>query len=82
MDLHHLSFFRNRITIYSILILYIHLKYSTSCAIKITKKIPYPQMYNYLYYCVTCDNCPYLFVNILENSLFVLAPRIELGLQE
>ena len=39
-------------------------------------------MYNYLYYCVTCDNCPYLFVNILENSLFVLAPRIELGLQE
>ena len=38
MDLHHLSFFRNRITTYSILILYIHLKYSTSCAIKTAKR--------------------------------------------
>ena len=35
MELHHLSLFRNRITTYSISILNIHLKYSTSCAIKI-----------------------------------------------
>ena len=54
MDLHHLSFFRNRITTYSISILFTHLKHSTPVQ---------SGFYNGATYALH-------IVNVLENGLY------------